>query len=269
MIAAFVLALGLGDSRRAALSVPPDHLNQPGVASHLDVAEKTDTAVLRALREGRYPWYDQATDRVRPVWPTRRPWVKWLRDRIESFYEAIDRLMRRFSFRGFRGLGFTGESIGTMLLMAVLVSFCAALLVLWARRGEVAAVSSGARTRLGNLGRLAELPEGIRPDSDDPWDEARRRRASGDFAGATVCLFAHQLLALDQLGMIQLGPGQTGRQYVRGLRDPELLDPVRETLALFEEVYYGRRVPAATAFEAVWKGALAFEERRSLLGAFR
>src|SRR5262249_39682486 len=102
-----------------------------------------------------------------------------------------------------------------------------------------------------------------------PSTEALRRRAAGDLAGAIVCLFAHQLLSLDQLGLIRLGPGRTGRQYVHGLRDRELVDSIGETLNLFEQVYYGNQVPAAPAFERAWSRAQKFEERRGLLGASR
>ena len=110
-------------------------------------------------------------------------------------------------------------------------------------------------TRLGTAARLGELPEGIRPADGDPWAEAMRRRAAGDLAGAVVCLFAHQLLSLDQLGLIRLGPGRTGRHYVQALRDRELIDCAGRDPRLFEDVYYGRRSPTAQAFESVWSRA--------------
>ena len=115
--------------------------------------------------------------------------------------------------------------------------------------------------------RIADLPEGIRPEDGDPWAEAKRRRAAGDLAGAVVCLFAYQLLVLDQLGLIRLAPGRTGRHYVQSLRDRELIDSVGATLGLFEDVYYGRRAPTTQAFDSVWLRGLAFHERRRTLGA--
>ena len=69
--------------------------------------------------------------------------------------------------------------------------------------------------------------------------------------------------------MIRLAPGWTGRQYVRWLRDPVLVDSLGATLRLFEEIYYGHRRPSAGAFEQVWSRAQAFEERRSELEASR
>jgi len=263
-----LLGLGIGTGGPAAAAGPP-HPHNAGAGIDVDQTAGAPGPVKDALRDGSYPWYDPDTDRVRPVWPPRRPWLKWVGDRIESMFKRIDRFLGRHNVGGGSGWRFSGNSIGTILLMAVLVSFFILLVVLWARRDRMAAEGAGARARLGSLARLAQLPEGIRPGSDDPWAEALRRRAAGDLAGAVVCLFAHQLLSLDQLGLIRLGPGRTGRQYVHGLHDRELLDSVGGTLLLFEEVYYGRRMPAVQAFEAVWSRAQAFEERRSFLGASR
>jgi len=269
VIALALIGLGIGTSGRAVDAAAPQDPPHARAGTDADHASSAQSPVKDALRDGSYPWYDPDTDRVRPIWPPRRPWLKWLGDRIERMLKAINRFLKRLNFGGKWGLGFSGDSIGTILLMAVLVSFFMVLVVLWARRDRLAAEGSGAGGRLGSVSRLAQLPEGIRPGSDDPWAEALRRRAAGDFAGAVVCLFAHQLLSLDQLGLIRLGPGRTGRQYVHGLHDRELLDSVGGTLVLFEEVYYGRRIPAVQAFEAVWSRAQAFEERRSLLGASR
>jgi hypothetical protein len=114
---------------------------------------------------------------------------------------------------------------------------------------------------------MAALPPGVRPEGGDPWSEAIARRDAGDLAGATVCLFAHQLLSLDQLGLIRLAPGRTARHYVQAVQDHELRGSVAATLGLFEDVYYGHVRPEAEAFDLIWSRALAFQERRRLLGA--
>jgi hypothetical protein len=226
-------------------------------------------SVAEALREGNYPWYDRDTDSLRPIWPPRRPWLKWLRDRVEKSFQTVERWLRRVHLGNIPGLGSAGESIGTLLLMTVLAAFFVALLVVWARQERGVAHRAAARSRLGTVARLAGLPEGIQPEKSDPWEEARRLHAAGDYAGAIVFLFAHQLIRLDELGLIRLGPGRTGRQYVRGLRDPELATVVRPTLTMFEDVYYGGRVPRAAAFEAVWSRAQVFDELCGLRGASR
>jgi hypothetical protein len=96
-----------------------------------------------------------------------------------------------------------------------------------------------------------------------------RRRAAGDLSGAIVCLFAYQLLRLDQMGLIRLAPGRTGRQYVQAIHDPDFIDSLEATLGLFEDVYYGRKLPTLEAFEAVWRSAQVFQERRGVAGATR
>ncbi|MFI5455158.1 MAG: DUF4129 domain-containing protein [Isosphaerales bacterium] len=266
-IAVALLGLGIGTSGRADDLAPRPGLRRSLAAGVVDPTHGAKSPAKDALREGSYPWYDPDTDR--PIWRPGRPWIKWLGDHLDKMFEAIDRFLRRLNFGGGRELGIAGDSIGTVVLLASMATFLVVLWVLWTRGGRAAADRRGAGATLGSVARYAQLPEGIRPGGDDPWAEAVRRRAAGDFSGAVVCLFAHQLLSLAQLGLIRLGPGRTGRQYVHGVRDRELLDSVGETLLLFEEVYYGRRKPAVEAFEAVWSRAQAFEARRSLLGASR
>jgi Domain of unknown function (DUF4129) len=154
-----------------------------------------------------------------------------------------------------------------VILVTALAVFLASVFWLWRRRLSGTAAGESVRARLGTTARLSDLPEGIGLGDGDLWAEALSRRAAGDLAGAVVCLFAHQLLSLDQLGLIRLIPGRTGRQYLQVVRDQELADSLRATLGLFEEVYYGRRRPTTQAFESVWNRALLFRERGRLLGA--
>ncbi len=43
--------------------------------------------IERALREGKYPWYDSEADKLRPVWPTKLVWLDWIMKRIEAFLQ--------------------------------------------------------------------------------------------------------------------------------------------------------------------------------------
>ncbi len=157
----------------------------------------------------------------------------------------------------------------TAVFLAALIAFLVVLAILWSRRDFSAADRSAGGSSVGTAAQLANLPEGLRPGSGDPWAEALRRRAAGDLGGAIVCLFAYQLLRLDQMGLIRLAPGRTGRQYVQTIHDPEFVDTLEATLGLFEDVYYGRRLPTLEAFEAVWRSAQVFQERRGAAGATR
>ena len=163
--------------------------------------------------------------------------------RMDALFEAIGKFLSRLNFGGARGISVSGDWIGTVILLTALAVFLASIFWLWRRRMSGTADGESARAKLGTAARLADLPEGIGLGDGDPWAEAERRRAAGDLAGAVVCLFAHQLLCLDQLGLIRLVPGRTGRQYLQVLRDRELADSLGATLRLFEDVYYGRRRP--------------------------
>jgi hypothetical protein len=223
--------------------------------------------VERALREGNYPWYDGEADELRPVWPTKLRWLDSVMKRIDALLKAIGKYLGRINFGGARGISVTGDRIGTVILLTALAVFLASVFWLWRRRMSGMADLESARARLGTDARLGDFPEGVGLGDLDPWAEAERRRAGGDLAGAVICLFAHQLKSLDQLGLIRLVPGRTGRQYLQVVRDRELADSLGATLRLFEDVYYGRQRPTAQAFESVWNSALLFRARWRLLGA--
>jgi Domain of unknown function (DUF4129) len=237
-------------------------------------AKQSASPIKEALKDGKYPWYDSRADRVQPVWPVRISWLERCGERIDSFFRRIGKFFDKFRFGGSdsasSGSGAAsavGNSIATVLLLAALVAFFVCIFMLWIRRQSVAGRDETERTRLGTAAHLGDLPDGIRSEDADPWAEATRRRAAGDLAGAVVCLFAHQLLTLDQMGLIRLAPGRTGRHYLQSLRDRDLIDALGATLGLFEDVYYGRRSPTAQAFESVWSRALLFRQRQRTLGA--
>jgi Domain of unknown function (DUF4129) len=253
-----------GQSTATSSSISPVSGSQARPAGKPSAAA---APVERALREGRYPWYDSEADKLRPVWPTRLGWLDWVMKRVDALFRAIGKLLSRINFGRSRGISVSGDRIGTFILLAALAVFLASVFWLWRRRMSGTADGESARARLGTAARLSDLPEGIGLGDKDPWAEAQSRRAAGDLAGAVICLFAYQLLSLDQLGLIRLVPGRTGRQYLQVLRDQELADSLGATLRLFEDVYYGRRRPTAQAFESVWNRALMFRERGRLVGS--
>jgi hypothetical protein len=240
---------------------------------HLEIGDAplqatTTDAVRQGLREGQFPWYDSGADRVRPVWAPRRSWMNWLRERFDRVLDAIGRFFKSLGLNFAPGGGATGlrsDWLGTILLGTVLAAFFVFLLVIWLRREPFAAGAGAATARLGSAHLLAQLPGDFSAGLDDPWAEAQRRRLAGDYAGAIIYLFAHQLISLDRAGLIRLAPGWTGRQYVRWLRDPVLVDSLGATLGLFEEIYYGHRLPSQGAFEHAWGRAQALEDRRNAL----
>jgi hypothetical protein len=201
--------------------------------------------VRDALGKGNYPWYDAKADAVKPLWPPREPDLGWL-----------DRWLGHLHW-----LPTAGQLVSITVAMVALGIFLIVLLRLWRYYQPAAAASGAAGLGSSRTGEIEGLPAGLRPETDDPWSEAVRCRARGDYARAVVCLFAHQLLTLDRLRQIRLVPGRTGRQLVRATADRQLRDWVESTLRLFEAVYYGHRDLTAEAFEPVWSAAEAFERR--------
>ncbi len=216
-------------------------------ASDPEKSPESARSVPSALAKGKYPWYDAKGDAFKPVWPQREPDLEWL-NRLPNL----------------GNLGSVGELITIGLAMLALAVLLVVLVELWRRYRPVEA-PSGVKivSRLGSPARLEGLPTGVSTGADDPWDEAQRRRERGDYAGAVILLFAHQLLTLDRLRLIRLVPGRTGRQLVRTIVDPQWRGCVVPTLRLFESVYYGRHTPTREAFQAVWTSAEAFERRVS------
>jgi hypothetical protein len=219
-----------------------------GQAPDAGGAEGSTRAVHSALGKGNYPWYDAGKDAVRPIALPRDP------EPSQSNASSPS--------RGFLpGLGNLIATIGLLIGLAALIG-----LLVWFWRiyeptdpGEVPLSS---RDR-GEPSRIEALPAGMRREfeSSDPWEEALRRRALGDLAGAVVCLFAHQLLTMSRLGLVRLAPGRTGRQLLRSVTDVEFRRLSHPTLRQFEAVYYGHRTISAEEFAAVWDRAEAFERR--------
>lgn len=205
---------------------------------------KSDAEFRHALQRGGYRWYDGKSDAARPLWPPKPPTprnpsgLSWLR--------AL-------------GLHDLGELLMTGLILLALAVLLALLVELWRRYEPTVAEARQQPATVGSAVSIESLPAGVRPETDDPWSEALRCREKGDYAGAVISLFAHQLLALHQRQVLRLRPGRTGRQLVRSIDDRRFLRSVEPTLRLFEAVYYGHLSPSREAFEAVWTLAEDFE----------
>ena len=226
-------------------------LNESGPSLAPNPNAGDSQSVRSALEKGPYPWYDSKTDSTRPVLP-RWEWDDWFKS------------SPRTSSRGWSwgGVGSAGDLVVIGLAMLGLSVLMVVLFELWRRYRPIDG-EHAIKTAAGAWvpARIEGLPLGVRPETTDPWSEARRLRALGDFAGAIIALFAHQLLTLDRLRLIRLSPGRTARQLVGTIGDRPLRDSVVPALRLFEAVYYGHRQPSREEFEAVWELAEAFEGR--------
>ena len=239
-------------------------------AAPVAVAPPATPPAAKAVEPGRFPWYDSASGKVKPILPW--PDLNWTYkgSRLERFVNWWKRTlapvgrwfrwMNRWKIPGLAGLGdVVAIGLALMLLAVVLV----ALIELIRRYAPVAPESPGAArpAAAGKASRIEGMPAGVAAHSDDPWAEAVRRRNAGDLDGAVVYLFAYMLRTLAKSGRLRLVPGRTGRQLVRSVADRPLRELVDPTLRLFEAVYYGQRSPTRGAFDDAWTRAEAFARR--------
>jgi len=241
-----------------------------GLVHAADAGTESREFVRSALAHGKYPWYDAARDRVQPLDISRTGDSSWL----HSVGEWIDRVFQKvgeFFARVAGSLNLpTFGSSGNLLPFALIVIGGILLVVLiwrlWNSAGFSTNGDSSGREKVGRAGRIISLPEEF--DSamaKDPWSEADARRRRGDYSGAVIYLFAHQLLELDRLGVVRLTPGGTGRKYVTSVRDPEFRGPLSATLDLFEQAYYGHKRISAPSFDRVWESAQNFQNHLALM----
>lgn len=231
-------------------------------ATAADAALPPSGPIPKALREGNYPWYNPGAGRVRPVLSSPdfgSGFWKSLGDTLQGIGQWIAGIFRWLNFWRIPGIGGLGDVVGVglaLLLLAVVLALLVELLRRYHTPDDEAPADAGLRP--GGARRIEGLPAGVRADVADPWAEAQRLRSLGDYSGAVIYLFAHQLLSLERARLVRLVPGRTGRQLVRSVADRKARDAVGPTLRLFEQVYYGRRAPTADAFDAVWSRALGF-----------
>ncbi len=235
----------------------PADVAQNGAASALD----------SVLEQESYPWFDAKADKVRPVLPWPDLGVGWIKSVGDWFTRRFDAMGEWFKWLNAWRMPFNlaglGDLIAIGLVMLVLTVLLVGLLEIFRRYRPVSEDlrASAGPVRPGSAQRIEGMPAGAGMDVSDPWAEAIKRRQRGDYSGAVVYLFAHQLLTLNRLEKIRMTPGKTGRQLVRSVRDRGWRDPVEPTLRLFETVYYGHQNVTAEAFEAVWNLAEAFQRR--------
>ncbi len=247
-----VCAFGLVLVGTVASAQGPDRPLDPAAGS----SERT------VLKQQAYPWYDGEKDQVKPLLPDPSWWTVHLQERFDSFNDWLDRVFGKSTGQASQPAG--NRAQGFLATLLFLVSGCALLVMLWRlwRLHEPQATTQpDAVARIGAAARIAGLAPGVALEGTDPWAEAARRRAAGDAAGAVIWLFLDQLLGLQRAGLIRLTPGRTARQYASALDDPLLAEGLRATLGVFENVYYGHRLPGPDELERVWARAETFRRR--------
>lgn len=212
------------------------------------------------------PWYDADKDELKRVnvRPPRQ-WV-WL-ERVADLFRGIGSLDWDGSWLGtfFNGL----STVVQLLIYAVLFAVLFGLAYLFVR------VFSRFRDRRRRGGdedafeeeqlrqaRVDALPMQLSAPRGDFLAEARRRYEAGDYSGAIIFLFSHELLQLDRHQRIQLERGKTNRQYLREVRnEPFLASALYRTMIAFEDVFFGHHDLDRPRFEACWNEVDEFHRR--------
>jgi len=194
-----------------------------------------------------FSWYDEQTDSFRPakVTPPKPP-------------------------RAARGGG--GGTSGNLLVFAMwmlLAALLVLLIYLIARafiNQEVSVADTYVNSAVGgDISRVEELPVTLATAPEDYLSEAQRLYSKGDFAQAIVYLFSHQLLSLDRRHWVRLIKGKTNRQYLREVRRSaasaatDLATLFEQTVLLFEEVFFGKRLPSSANIDQTWRQIEQFE----------
>jgi hypothetical protein len=230
-------------------STPSTPSQQPASTPLNDSAVEAGKKALSSVND--FPWYDSSKDdlqrvNIRPEKPVK-----------QRNYEGPD--------WDFSWLTTAFESLGVLLKVLIYLALFAILAVIAyfivraflgrdQKDGENDAASDEEAENSGGIDRVEELPVQLAAPRGDFLSEARRRYEAGDYSGAIIYLFSHQLLQLDRHQRIQLTRGKTNRQYLREIRnEPRLQEMLSRTMFAFEDVFFGRRKLERERFEECWR----------------
>jgi hypothetical protein len=191
------------------------------------------------------PWYDRQTDDFRPT-EVRQPRARTIRNTNSSLSEWLLRL-------------------GWILLAALMVYLVYLLARAFLNQEVGGSMIVKQQAAGGEVLRVSALPVALSTSPGDFLDEARRLYGRGDYNMAIVYLFSHQLLQLDRRHWVRLVKGKTNRQYLREVRHAaspnaaQLATMFQATVLLFEEVFFGKRLPPREHVDRVWGDIDQFE----------
>lgn len=220
----------------AVAGVPPSTaVAAPAVAA---ATATSDELVRDAVVKQRFPWYDAAADRYRPmirVEPETPPLPRWAPDP-----------------------GMLGE-VTRLVMIALLVAAVGGAIWLVVRHGLGWSTPDAVRphTRAAILGAEAieALPDAVRRHDGDLLGEAARLADAGDFAAAMVLFHGWQLVQLHGRGVIELARGKTNGRYAAEVAAsaPAVGGLFRRSCRLFEDALFGRLPVAGAAFGEIWR----------------
>lgn len=194
-----------------------------------------------------YPWYDAKTDSMRPLDPPKQEQprdMSWLRE-----------LFRWFS--SISNVGFTA----LMWLLGAIVVGTLVYLILRSVAARREKLPSSQVVTADLVDRVEELPVRL-AGIDDFLAAAAKCVRDGKLDEAIIYYYSHQLLTMDKAGVIRLARGKTNRRYLRevGSNLPTLEHLVGQTVAIFEDSFFGHLPIDAERFANLWNQRHRFAE---------
>jgi len=224
----------------------------------VDASVRAAREVLRDKPD--LPWYDPDRDAIRrvsvpPNEDDQRRQSRWASESVAE-RASTEAAPRSLFWQIMQVLAWT---ILGALLIAIMW-----LLVWAARRMDVGGLAHGKIIDRATVGpeRMEDLPMAIPPTDQDLLAAARASYEAGDFGMAIIYAYAHQLVELDHHHAIQLRKGKTNRQYLRELRTrPRLRELLRDTMLVFEAVFFGQHTLSRPQFERCWENLDEFHRQ--------
>lgn len=227
------------------------------------VSQRSDDALAST------PWYDAETKRVVPVHVTPES-----NDNLNRSSRWLPKAKRVQQAAQASPSSSTSSSSGSgstvfawLILGALLIAIVAALAYGFSR----AEIELGPRTSLQRrlseapdqqmIQRMQELPAELRHVTGNLRDQTMQLIAAGRYDLAIITLFGHQLLLLDQAGMLRLSRGKTNGRYVRETRaaDSKSAEYFQRTVNAFERCYFGRYSLSREEIDTLWQDNLHLE----------
>ncbi len=204
----------------------------------------------RALSQRNYPWYDTDTDSVRPLeFGDRAPAKSTDRNEIR-----LAKLKKR-PVRTTGGAPALSSGLSWLAWIALgLVAVALIGLLIWAFfRIESQSTKKSSIAQRSLAESIEHLPFQLEQRTGDFRHLAQQSYAAGDFRRASVYLFSHVLVTLDQTNLIRLRKGKTNRQYLGELKNQvPLAEYYQQVMVPFEKVFFGDHDLTQQEFESCW-----------------
>ena len=237
-------------------------------ASQAALADELAEAGQRALADKRFPWFDSTSNSITEMQRTDPGRAKTLNRAELPVYEPMQQNVTPAQRPVAETIGFSYLSTLIWIAIAIIFVLIAGALV-WFFMQMEGRLGRDLRSREAETAlvhaRIKQLPFDMPYDSGADFRElAARAAAQGDYGRATILLFSHVLLHLDQKDLIRLKKGKTNRQYLRELQaHSQLSNYFHRVMVTFEDAFFGDHPIQQPVFEAAWNDLDSFQEQVS------